>query len=131
MVFLVDVDVLQVRGKEVSRTIYTFQDNGLFPTTMDSVLGQLGSTSVRRSYNTVMECQLLTELRALNAGEPGAIRRVLCVKDEALADFLYVDNREKVLEWLEGRKPMTTEPGTQLSVFTSPHLTPHPYHPPG
>ncbi|WNG57104.1 hypothetical protein F0U59_21790 [Archangium gephyra] len=41
------------------------------------------------------------------------------MKDEALDEFYYVTHREEVMALFEDIKPMTTEPGTRISVLCS------------
>jgi hypothetical protein len=114
-IFEADVAIYRACGNEVTCTVYTCRAYDTSQVGLNAMLASLGSTLARSNYS---DYDLLSRLRALNAGMPQGFDRILAVKDEGLSDFYYVSDRERVLAWYKDRASSTPSPaGKRMLVL--------------
>jgi hypothetical protein len=112
--YWIDVSLHLARGAQVSSTTISYPEDGISFDRMEEVLIRLGGARVNQDSGGA---SLVQALRAMNAGKQTTLLRILGVKDEALPDFYYVSDREKVLKLFEDHKPTATRPGEMIGVF--------------
>lgn len=110
---LVDIEIYEVRGTQVSHTLYTLREDETY-----GVRASLTNLGLTPHTTDSLACQLLEELRALRVGKPTRILQVLAVKDAKRSDFYYIADRKKFLEVYDDWKPYSLLPGPEVQVLS-------------